>query len=109
MANERKQVQFDQSDQNDETLLVTFNQGASDETAKQRKRSRAVSRVSMGSDTDDDVEKEGVDVSLVSLKFPRGMFPTEMFPRGMFPRVMFPRGYSQGKFPYKSDGDAKVP
>lgn len=68
MANERKQVQFQEAP-GDEKLLVVFNKGAGDRT-RQRKLSRAASRMSMGSiklQTGEDVEGRDPDESVVSL------------------------------------------
>lgn len=67
MANEGKQVHFQEAP-GDEKLLVAFNEGASD-GARQRKRSRAVSKVSMGSETGEEEDKQGIDRddSIVSL------------------------------------------
>lgn len=58
----KKKVSFGNglpSESGDENPLVVFNKGASDAGARHRKRSRAASRVSMGSATSDE---EGTEV-----------------------------------------------
>ncbi|KAL9951416.1 hypothetical protein ACROYT_G044075 [Oculina patagonica] len=59
MANEDKKVSF-QENPGDEKLLVVFNEGASN-GPRQRKRSRAASKMSMGSETGEEEEKPALD------------------------------------------------
>lgn len=59
MANEEKKVSFQEAP-GDEKRLVVFNEGASD-GPRQRKRSRAPSKMSMGSETGDEEEKAALD------------------------------------------------